>query len=87
MREKDKIYQFFINHQSTIFLDSKELEAYLSKAKEDSISQVTLALVYENIDDQDKALRMWSDLITRNINATEGCERTVAILRKRRDID
>jgi hypothetical protein len=30
---------------------------------------------------------MWSDLIIKNVNAAEGCERTVSILRRKKDLD
>lgn len=87
MKEKDKIYQFFQNYQRQIYLDAKELEEYLKKGKEDPINSVTLALVNEYIDNYQEALRIWSSLRATDNNQNEGCEKTVSILKRKRDID
>lgn len=87
MREKDKIYSFFQSYQRQIYLDAKELEEYLVKAKEDPINSIALALVNEYIDNYSEALKIWSQLRTKDINQTEGCERTVSILKRKKDID
>ena len=86
-KDKEKIYQFFQYFSRQIYLDAKELEEYLLKTKEDPINNITLALVNENIDNYTEALRIWSQLRTADINQNEGCERTVAILKRKRDID
>lgn len=87
MKDKDKIYQFFQTYQKQIYLDSKELEEYLTRTKDDPINNITMALVNESIDNYYEALRIWSQLRASEINQTEGCERTVAILKKKKDID
>ena len=87
IKDKDKIYQFFQSYSRQIYLDAKELEEYLHKTKEDPINNITLALVNENIDNYTEALRIWSQLRTTDINQNEGCERTVSILKRKKDID
>lgn len=71
-------------------LDAKELEDYLKRAKEDPINSITMALVNEYIDNYVEALRIWSSLRTTTSDASsslEGCERTVSILKRKKDLD
>ena len=46
-----------------------------------------MALVNENIDNYPEALRIWNQLRTiKGSNLQEGCERTVSILKKKKDL-
>lgn len=46
-----------------------------------------MALVNEYIDNYQEALRIWNSLRGKAVNITEGCERTVSILKKKKDIE
>lgn len=88
LKEKDRIYQFFQTNQRQLVLDSKELEDYIKRSQQgdDSINLVMMALVNENIDNYQEALRIWHSLRGKVANMTEGCERTVSILKKKKDL-
>lgn len=45
-----------------------------------------MALVNENIDNYEQALKIWNSLRGKVANMTEGCERTVSILKKKKDL-
>lgn len=92
LREKDRIYDFFQKYNKGLFLDARELEEYISKyqPKEDPINHIVMALVNEYIDENSyiKALDIWQWLRDSKTmpNMIEGCERTVNILRKKKDV-
>lgn len=68
-------------------MDPRELEEYTKRTPEDPINNVVMALVYEFFDDYHKALKIWQSLKGKTAgNLTEGCERTVSILKKKKDI-
>lgn len=95
LKEKDKIYQFFQVNQKQLFIDAKELDVYIKKPPTDlpvgaptpPISIVMLALVNEYIENYAEALSLWNSLRGKLANMAEGCERTVCILKKKKDID
>lgn len=68
------IYNFFSNiqHKNQIYIDYQEIDAFLSKQKEKTICNVTMALILENCGKLEKALQFWQDLETE-----EGCLKTV----------
>lgn len=70
-------------------LDARELEEYIRRTQtaEDPINDVMMALVNEYIDNCQEALRIWNGLRGKAVNLTEGCERTVSILKKKKDIE
>ena len=93
LKEKDRIYVFFQKYNKGLFIDPRELEDYIIKCqqKDDPINQIVLALVHEYINDGQeyvKALEIWQSLSMSKAlpSMTEGCERTVNILRKKKDI-
>jgi hypothetical protein len=53
--------------------------------EDDPVNLVTMALVNENIDNYKEALEKWKQL--RSSKSQEGCERTVAILKKTKDLN
>jgi hypothetical protein len=93
LKEKERIYDFFQKYSKGLFLDARELEDYILKyqQRDDPINQIVLALVNEYINDGQeyvRALDIWQALSASKTmpNMTEGCERTVNILRRRKDI-
>jgi hypothetical protein len=89
LNEKDRIYQFFsTNQQRQILIDARELQEYINRSQkpDDPINLTIMALVNENIDNYQEALSMWFKLRGKVQNMTEGCERTVAIIKKKKDL-
>ena len=77
MAEKDKIYAFFSANSKQIYIDDTDLVEHLQRGKNEPINNTTLALLYEYMDNQIEALKIWSQ-----IKGQEGCDRTVNLLRK-----
>jgi hypothetical protein len=91
LKEKQKIYQFFQDYQrQQLLLDPRELQGYIEKfhgGESDAVNLIVMALVNENIDNYQEALKIWNQLRTlKGANLQEGCERTVSILKKKKDL-
>lgn len=71
-----------------MYLESKELEDYLRRSKEqEPINKITMALVNEYNNCFSEALDIWRELKSMDSISTEGCERTVSILKRKKDLD
>ena len=82
------IYKFFSSatNRNQIHVDYNEIDKYLEvnmsknedKKAMKTISEVTMALIYENLGKLEKALAYW-----RSLKNEEGCQKTVSILKKK----